>query len=797
MSDSHLCGIINGMSKIVLALKKLLFKLRPVSIRDRLLLAFLLMVLIPAIAFGAVSAVVGLQRGREQVIDKLNSVAVLKEDELVAWTGNVQADLESIMLGEGILGNVQFFLHPSTNREELDPTYEKLHQLFSVYVDKNDRFDELFLVNLNRLVVLSTDRQREGLHSLVAAQAFFDRGLEGGYLYPPSYTLATLTGSGVGINVMLPVYDDAEQLLGILVGRTSPTRLSNIMLERTGLGETGETFLVARNFVMLTEPRIPVKGFMDSYYVFSEATKLAIEGHVNGSGVYKNHRGVKVVGVYRWLPTLKVALLAEQAEHEAMATVYQTLAINAGVAVAAALVAGYVALSLARSINAPLSSLVQTASMISDGQLELIALVERNDELGALAQAFNKMTKRLGEMINTLDIQVKERTQTLQRRALQLQTSMQVSRDLSASILNIDELLSRVVELIRKTFDYYFVGIFLADANGKELIFQAGNSRAEQEWADNNRKLAIGEGSLNGEVAQSKQVILVNDVSLDIRYREWEGLPDTRSELIVPLLIGDRLIGTLDVQSSEVDDFSQDDLQVVQSLGEQVAIAIENARLYDQSRELAVMEERNRLARDLHDAVSQILFSAGLIADVLPRAWNANPELGQELLMDQRHLIRGALAEMRILLSELRPESLVEANLCDLLEQLADTIVGRTGWNVKVMTNDRPELPSDIKIGLYRIAQEALNNAARHSGASKVFVNLRTLPSNYLGARSEEKGRLELSICDDGCGFEPGRVSSDHLGLGIMRERAASIGAKLNILTEANHGTTVLVTWQA
>jgi signal transduction histidine kinase/ligand-binding sensor domain-containing protein len=216
-------------------------------------------------------------------------------------------------------------------------------------------------------------------------------------------------------------------------------------------------------------------------------------------------------------------------------------------------------------------------------------------------------------------------------------------------------------------------------------------------------------------------------------------------------------------------------------------------RLSEKAQELAVVEERQRLARDLHDAVSQTLFSASLIAEALPDIWQSSPDDGPELLVKLQQLSRGALAEMRALLMELRPATLTEASMEDLLRQLGQAASGREGIPVRVTVDEAcaPQLgalPVGVRITLYRIAQEALNNVVKHAQASQVDVGLRC-------TSSPGEVRAELTIRDDGLGFEPGSVAGDHLGLGIMQERAESIHAQLEIESKPGGGTQVKVVW--
>ncbi len=257
------------------------------------------------------------------------------------------------------------------------------------------------------------------------------------------------------------------------------------------------------------------------------------------------------------------------------------------------------------------------------------------------------------------------------------------------------------------------------------------------------------------------------------------------SHLIVPLIINDNLYGTLTFYYENQQEFSEEDIHLALTLGTQVSLAIENARLRDTEREIAVAAERNRLARDLHDAVTQTLFSATLIAEVLPRLWDRNPVDGKRRLEELRQLTRGALAEMRTLLLELRPSALIDASLPDLMKQLCEALIGRSRLPVDLQVFGDAELPGEIKIAFYRIAQEALNNIAKHANPTEIHVQVHLTPD-----------AIKLIIHDDGKGMIVKEAPSNHLGLNIMRERAQSIQAKLDIDSAPNEGTTVTVDWK-
>jgi GAF domain-containing protein/HAMP domain-containing protein len=371
-----------------------------------------------------------------------------------------------------------------------------------------------------------------------------------------------------------------------------------------------------------------------------------------------------------------------------------------------------------------------------------------------------------------------------QRQAEQFRLINEVGRHVT-SILSTDELLDQMVELIQKAFNYYLVEIGLVEGDG--VVFKARAEKNEGPQFESFR-LKIGQEGIAGWVAATGQPLLVPDVSQEPRYVKVTDT-QTRSELVVPIKVKDKVTGVINVESERLNGFNESDLMVLQSLANQAAVAFENARLYEQAQQLAVWEERQRLARDLHDAVTQTLFSASLIAEALPALWEHDQEEGKQLLQELRQLSRGALAEMRTLLMELRPKALAEARLDGLLRQLAEAITGRTGLPVTVKVESQHKLPPDVHVAFYRIAQEALNNIVKHAHASRVAVHLHS--SSHAGTKS-----TELHVNDDGRGFDPDAVPSDRLGLGIIRERAQAVGATLSIHSQPGHGTQVIVVWQ-
>lgn len=324
--------------------------------------------------------------------------------------------------------------------------------------------------------------------------------------------------------------------------------------------------------------------------------------------------------------------------------------------------------------------------------------------------------------------------------------------------------------------------------------------------------VTLGQGSTGQAVNQGKPVAITDiDNAMDILVQPYGPemmvllnilAKQFRSELSVPLIIKQDIVGALNLYYVNPRVFNQEDIDLAVSFCDQTALAVENARLREQAQQEAVTAERNRLARELHDSVTQTIFSASLIADVLPTIWKLNPHEAEGALDDLRKLTRGALAEMRTLLLELRPIGLGDVRLADLLKQLAEGVSGRIRAQIKVSIDGEVVLPTEVKLAFYRIAQEALNNVVKHSGADKIEIEIKSTLAPALRKPKRKtlnqrafSDSVSLLIRDNGCGFDPKSVMGEHLGLGIMQERASNTQAILSIRSKLGRGTEVSLHW--
>jgi PAS domain S-box-containing protein len=298
--------------------------------------------------------------------------------------------------------------------------------------------------------------------------------------------------------------------------------------------------------------------------------------------------------------------------------------------------------------------------------------------------------------------------------------------------------------------------------------------------------------------------VAVHNTCVPAREQEWAGdmegtdtlfavsnepLPSPyQALLIVPIVVQEEVYGCLALYYTVQCRFLPEDVALAMAYGDQIALAIANARLQQHIEQDAIDAQRNWLARELHDTVTQEIFSASLLAQSIPRLWEPHPSAAEHALEELHKLTRSALAGLRMLLFELRPATLEQVPLPDLLRQLGEVMSTRSGAPVTVRIEgaDALLLPTAVKLALYRVAQEALSNAARHARAHAISVQL----------RHRRTGRIVLAVEDDGNGFDPVHIPAGHFGLAMMRERAQDIGATLHVKSRPGTGTRVIAEWR-
>ena len=389
---------------------------RSLTIRARLAIAFALIVVFTAAAISAVSSLSYFQAERRQAIEHLEALAALMDNRLEEWVRGLQNTL-ALATGEHMDATfASVFAVESTPPTDFRQAYLHLRDDFEHVVGRGYTFDGIFLMDTRGSIVVSTDDDRHG--ALEGDRAYFHEGLTGPTIHPPFYDPES---GRIAVVVARPIVDRQGRVLGVLAGRASLASFTGLVVDQIGLGETGVMYLVDADRALLTDFRLSVANEVTGTYqvpvtystttIDTEGANVATASRGQGSGMYEDSRGVPVVGAYRWLPSLNAALLIEQEQAEAFRTAYDVLLVDVGVTMAVLLVALTVALFVVRGITSPLARLAWTATRIAGGDLDVVARVEREDEIGALARAFNHMTARLRDLITSLKQQAAQREQ--------------------------------------------------------------------------------------------------------------------------------------------------------------------------------------------------------------------------------------------------------------------------------------------------------------------------------------------------------------------------------------------------
>jgi signal transduction histidine kinase len=353
-----------------------------------------------------------------------------------------------------------------------------------------------------------------------------------------------------------------------------------------------------------------------------------------------------------------------------------------------------------------------------------------------------------------------------------------------ASQLSVEEVLQRLVHSARELVDARYAALGVPDGEGGFSQFLV--SVMSDELIAALGPLPRTHGML-GATLEAREPFRTEDIHDDPRFRGWwpEGHPDMRSFLGVPIVAPEGVIGAFYLTVKEgAPAFDAADQELIELLAAHAAIAITNARLYEQSRELSILSERNRLALELHDVVSQKLFGLVLTSEAATTLLErGDPAAGAKVARLQE-LAREALDELRVLILELRPPELDRDGLPGALRKHVEVLSRLHEVEIELDADDEVTAggEGDRDVEVLRIAQEALQNAVRHAGAHRVAVRL-----------ADGDGLLVLEVNDDGSGFEPQDpdLRSRRLGLTSMEERARRLDGKLEIRSSPDQGTTV------
>lgn len=367
-----------------------------------------------------------------------------------------------------------------------------------------------------------------------------------------------------------------NRFVGVLVFRSDFSVITEVTGIVPGIGQTIETYLVSQ-VEGITVPTTAIREAADEVDTYPVQQAFGLDSAM-GSSTYLNYAGAEVFGHYVWIPELRSVLISEIEQQEVLAGITSSLPIYLSLGAIMILLVFVTVFTTSQNISLPIRDFAQKAAALAGGELSMRITSDRQDELGALATSFNKMAGELETLVRTLETKVEERTQDLQKQANYMRIAAEVARDATTS-QDPDELLNRAAQLILDRFNFYHTGIFLIDTDREYAVLRASPTEAGRKMLQQGHRLRLAQVGLVGFVAATGTPRIALDTGQDIAHFRNPLLPDTRSEVAIPLKLDDRVLGVLDVQSTQPEAFTQDDVATLQVMADQLALAIQRVEL--------------------------------------------------------------------------------------------------------------------------------------------------------------------------------------------------------------------------
>lgn len=433
--------------------------------------------------------------------------------------------------------------------------------------------------------------------------------------------------------------------------------------------------------------------------------------------------------------------------------------------------------------------MTRTSSILeSDGGLEYFETKIRckNGEFKIISWNSCSLLDEKGKIYGAItfgyDITDRKRTEEALRKANSEISALYHVASVASASLDLDTILERSLECILTTMNSHQGLIHLWDVGDNTLHLAAHQGLSSELLAQIDQ--VQSEKGLTGWVFTHSQPLLTPNLSIDptICPPIITGL--NNSYVGVPMRAKGKVVGVFGVLGDTGRQFSPEEVTLLAATADQVGVAVENARLYQQAEQLAVMEERERLAQDLHDLVTQSLYSLTLLAEAARRMIRAGkPERAGEHITRLGENAQDALKEIRLLVYKLRPDALEREGLVGAIQQRLGAVERRAGVKAHLIANETIKLSPPLEEGLYCIALEALNNALKHAKASSVTVRIQVVNNS-----------VELEVKDNGIGFDQTRVNGrEGMGLASMLERARRLGGIMCVQSSPGKGTLVSV----
>lgn len=547
----------------------------------------------------------------------------------------------------------------------------------------------------------------------------------------------------------------------------------------------------------------------------SSAIEAALAGKA-GEGTYENDDGQPVIGAYRWLTDLGMALVVEQAQSSAFAASDSLAVLLIGATLAAVLLTALIASGVTRRITLPIIAMTATAVQIASGDLNQKVPASRRDEIGILARSFNVMTTKLRLLYEDLEHKVQERTKQLQDanaevryQAMLLAISAEVGRVVT-SILERERLLEQVVELIRDCFQAYFVAVYFLDDAGERVNLTEATGTLGAELKAKDYALDVGDHRLVSQAIRHLKPQTMAGPALSHRI-DRDLFPHTRAELAIPLKIGDRAIGVLDVHSTLKDAFEGNEIMVLETLSGQVVVAIENARAYqmehravERLQELDELRRRflSNMSRELRMPLNNIIGFSRVILKGIDGPIN-------DVQRDDLTAIHDSGQQLLALINDILDIAQIEAGAMELSIQPADygeiarSVIPTSnalleGRPVRFRCDISPDLPLIMAdpLRLRQVLVKLLSNAAKFTSEGEIALSvwcddgeiITTITDTGIGIPEGDRDKV-FELFRQGSRAENSDTGGTGLGLTFSREIVEMHGGTIWLESQEGLGT--------
>jgi signal transduction histidine kinase len=753
------------------------------SLRSELVLFFLIVLMIPLVGVSLLVLTQMQNALREQMANKLIAVRQLKAIQVEEYFQTVNRDISFSAQLPTIVQAVQEFeeadddlfavrrlgylgkpdLAHSDNNNKYDVVHARYFGFFQNIITTKGYYD-IYLIGSDGDIVYNYDKGDDFATNLLSgpysktilAELFHElqKSSNSAIVKISDFVIYGPSGGAPASFAGAPIVKDGKNI-GVLIFQLPVDQVNALLEDRTGLGETGETYLVGADKLMRSDSRFQT----DSSILKQEVNTVAVQNALAGkSGVAEidGYRGALTFSAYQPISigNLKWALIAEVDPEEFFAPANTLRSVVLGIIALASLVIASLGFLIANQVVRPIRALTVSAQQIGAGNLfTKVAETGRQDEIGVLARAFHQMQSELSAIYSNLEQRVADRTRDLN-------IASDVSRRITR-VLDMEELLSQLVEQTKEGFNLYAASVYLHQLETGELTLEATTGESERQMKKALTAISIeARPSLVAQAAREQKRVVINDVSQSKDYLVDPSLPDAKAEAVFPMVIGTHLVGVLDLISEKADRFGETDIQILNSLAEQIGIAVRNAQLYSVQVEAAVeLRRADEMKTQFHSSVSHELRTP--LNAIINYVEMVIGGLVGSITEEQRELLNHSLESSKHLLSlinDILDMSKIQAGKMTLfveddvnLYEILDLVIG----DAATMLKDRPvkfamDIDRDLPIlscdkrRIRQILLNLLSNANKFTEEGTVTLIAKNKGDHIL-----------FSISDTGAGIPP------------------------------------------